>query len=264
MKVIVITGSTRGIGFHLADALLQRDCQIVICGRAQPAVDEAAAALSARHPSASLLGLTCDVTRYEQHETLWQAAVQRFGRIDVWINNAGIASMLMPFWQLDPDEIAGVIATNVLGTMYGTRLALEKMRQQGAGAIYNLEGYGSKGRRMVDGLAVYGASKAGLNFFTQAVAREAASTPVILGSFNPGMVATDMILKQYEGKPEAWKMVRPIFNIIAEKPETVAPWMADRILTNTQNGRNFSYNSALKLVVRFLTAPFKKRDIFTT
>ena len=263
MKVIVITGSTRGIGFHLAQALLERDCQVVVSGRQQPNVEEAVAALAAQHPSANLLGFAGDVTRYEQHAALWQAAVQRFGRVDVWVNNAGIASTLMPYWQVNPQEIADVTTTNIIGMMYGTRLALEKMRQQGAGAIYNMEGYGSKGRRMVDGLAVYGASKAGLNFFNQVVAREAARTPVIIGSFNPGMVATDMLLKQYEGKPKEWEAVRPIFNIIAERPETVAPWMAECILTNTQNGRNFSYNSTLKLSLRFLTAPFKKRDIFS-
>ena len=263
MKTIVITGSTRGIGFHLAGALLQRGCQVVVSGRAQPNVDKAVAALTSRYPSAELLGVACNVTHYEQHEALWQRACQRFGRVDVWVNNAGIASTLMPFWQVDPGEIAGVTATNVIGAMYGTRLALEKMLLQGAGAIYNVEGYGSKGRQMVNGLAVYGATKAGLSFFNQAVAREVTSTPVILGWLNPGMVATDMVLKQYEGRPEEWKMVRPIFNIVAERPETVAPWMADHILNNTRNGRNFSYNSALKLSLRFLTAPFKKRDIFT-
>jgi short-subunit dehydrogenase len=115
---------------------------------------------------------------------------------------------------------------------------------------------------MVDGLAVYGASKAGLNFFNQAVAQELNGSQVILGTINPGMVATDMILKQYEGRPEAWKAVRPIFNIIAERPEKVAPWMAECILTNTKNGQNFSYNSAWKLGLRFLTAPFTKRNIF--
>ena len=198
MKVIVITGSTRGIGFHLADALLQRGCQVVVSGRTQATVDEAVAALSARHQANNLLGMACDVTRYEQHESLWQAAVQRFNRVDVWVNNAGIASALMPYWEVDPAEIASVAATNLTGTMFGTRLALDMMRQQGEGAIYNIAGYGSKGRRMVDGLAVYGASKAGLNFFNQAVAQELDSFPVIIGTFNPGMVATDMILKQYE------------------------------------------------------------------
>lgn len=264
MKVIVITGSTRGIGFHLADALLQRGCQVVVSGRSQPAVDEAAAALAVRHPGQGVLGVACDVKYYEQHERLWNAAVERFSRVDVWVNNAGIASMLMPFWLVDPAEINAVIATNVMGTMFGTRLALEKMRQQGSGAVYNVAGYGSKGRRMVDGLAVYGASKSGLAFFNQAVAQELAGSPVILGVFNPGMVATDMIFKQYESKPEQWEKVRPIFNIIAERPETVAPWMAGIILSNTRNGQKFSYTSALKLSLRFLTAPIQKRDIFTS
>ena len=95
--------------------------------------------------------MTCDVTDYEQVQALWDAAVARFGQVDIWINNAGIANTLTPFWELPPSLMQSVVQTNILGSMYGTSVALRGMLKQGYGALYNMEGFGSRGKRLYPG-----------------------------------------------------------------------------------------------------------------
>ena len=90
MKTIVITGSTRGIGYGLADAFLKLGCSVAISGRTQRNVDVAVANLSASHRPEQLMGFACDVARFEQVRALWNTTIVRFGKVDIWINNAGI------------------------------------------------------------------------------------------------------------------------------------------------------------------------------
>ena len=75
------------------------------------------------------------------------------------------------------------------------------------------------------------------------------------------MVITDMITTQYTGQPQAWERAKRIFNIIAERVETVAPWLAQKVLENQKSGAVLSYSSSIKIMGRFLTAPFNKRKI---
>ncbi len=111
MKSIVITGSTRGIGFALADAFLALGCQVTVSGRAQASVDQAAAALAARHAAGRIFGFPCDVTHFEELQALWEAACARFGAVDIWINNAGISNRRSDYWNLSPQEVRGVVET---------------------------------------------------------------------------------------------------------------------------------------------------------
>ena len=107
MKSIVITGSTRGIGFGLADAFLALDCQVTISGRARASVDQATAALAARHAAGRIFGFPCDVTHIEELQALWEAACARFGAVDIWINNAGISNRRSDYWNLSPEGVRG-------------------------------------------------------------------------------------------------------------------------------------------------------------
>jgi hypothetical protein len=76
------------------------------------------------------------------------------------------------------------------------------------------------------------------------------------------MVATDLLTRQYEDRPEDWERDKRIFNILADKVETVAPWLAERMLENDKSGVQISWSSSWKLMGRFLISPFHKRDIF--
>lgn len=261
MKTIVITGSTRGIGRGMADEFLQRGHRVVISGRSAASVEEALEDLTRVFPLERIFGQPCDVRQAQQVQVLWDAAVHHFGRVDIWINNAGITSDQKPFWQLTPEEINRVVATNLEGTMFGSRTALRGMIDQGGGALYNMEGLGSDGRR-VEGLTLYGTTKRAVNYLNQALIEEAAGTPVLVGSLSPGMVITDLITKRYSGRPEDWERAKGIFNILADRVETVTPWLVEQILANEKHGAQIRWLTRGKVIWRFLTAPFRKRDLF--
>jgi NAD(P)-dependent dehydrogenase (short-subunit alcohol dehydrogenase family) len=261
MRSIVITGSTRGIGYGLADAFLTRGCNVTVSGRTPEKVEEAAARLAVRHGPERVSGYACDVTRFEQVRALWTAAQSRWGQVDIWINNAGIGHAQTNFWEQPPDEIAAVVETNIVGTMYGARVALQGMLEQGFGSLYNLEGLGSDGRR-VEGLTLYGSTKYALKYLTDALVAETKGTPLVVGALRPGMVVTDLLTQQYRDHPEDWERAKRVFSLLADRVETIAPWFADQVLANTRSGVRFRWLSTGKLIGRFLSAPFHKRDLF--
>jgi NAD(P)-dependent dehydrogenase (short-subunit alcohol dehydrogenase family) len=261
-KSIVITGSTRGIGYHLAEAFLARDCAVTINGRAAEAVSGAVDKLEEKYPQDRIFGRADDVTDFAQVQSLWDESKEHFGRVDIWINNAGTAIPMMKFWQVAPEHYQEVVKANLLGSMYGTRVALSGMIAQGFGALYNMEGFGARGSSM-QGMTLYGSTKAAIHFINRSLAQETQGTPVITGAVAPGMVITEMITRQFEGREAELEKSRPILNIIAEKPETVAPVLADKILKNEKNGVTIAFSSPARIMLKFLLAPFHKRDLFS-
>ena len=120
---------------------------------------------------------------------------------------------------------------------------------------------GSDGR-MHEGLTYYGTSKYGLHYYNNSLTKETRETQLVIGSLRPGMVVTDLLTKQYEGRPEDWERDKRIFNILADRVETVTPWMAARILENEKSGVRISWSSRWKIMGRFLASPFHKRNVF--
>ena len=261
MRVVVITGSTRGIGYGLADSFLAFECAVVVNGRTQGSVDRAVESPSTKHEATRILGQPGDVTQLEQVQQLWDAARQHFGRIDIWINNAGLAHRPMNFRELSPEQIKTVVETNMVGTMYGAKVALTGLLAQGFGSLYNMEGLGSDGRQ-VDGLTLYGSTKRGLNYLTEALVRETAGTPVLVGALSPGMVITDMLTSPYDPDSAEWERAKRIFNILADRVETVTSWLAQQVLANQQHGVRIRWLTRGKIFKRFLLAPLRKRNLF--
>ncbi|MCJ7734110.1 MAG: SDR family oxidoreductase [Anaerolineales bacterium] len=262
MKTILITGSTRGIGYGLADNFLRMGQQVIISGRTQKSVDQALKSLAEDHSKENIAGFPCDMREFSQVEDLWQLGVKKFGGIDIWINNAGIALAQTPFWELEEDLIQDLVNTNITGALYGARVALAGFLAQGRGAFYNMEGLGSDGRQ-VEGLTLYGTSKRALAYLTDSLVSEVKGTDLIVGAIQPGMVMTDLILKRYEGKePGEWESARRIFNILADRVETVTPFIAEKVLENKKNGARIKWLTSRKVLWRFLTASLIKRDVF--
>jgi len=262
VKTIIITGSTRGIGYGLADNFLGLGHQVVISGRSQDSVDLVLEKLGDLHSPDRVGGFPCDMRDYHRVESLWNYAEERFGEIDIWINNAGIGQSQTDFWDLDTHLIQDLVDTNITGAMYGAKVALEGFNEQGRGALYNMEGLGSDGRQ-VEGLTLYGSSKRALNYLTDSLASELKGTDIIVGALSPGMVLTDFILSRYEGKdPSEWESARRIFNILADKVETVTPFLTEKMLKNQKNGARIMWLTPGKAFWRFLTASFSKRDLF--
>ncbi|MDH5507046.1 MAG: SDR family oxidoreductase [Anaerolineae bacterium] len=262
MKTILITGSTRGIGFGLANSFLDLGCAVVVCGRKAASVAQAVASLAAKHDPARIFGQACDMTDFAQVQALWDAAQAHFGQVDIWINNAGLNSPIANFWELPAGEIHAVVQANLVGAMYGAKVALSGMLAQGFGALYNMEGSGSDGT-VRHGMTLYGSTKRGLNYLTDALAQEVKDTPLLVGAISPGMVITDMLGRDRVASDEEWQRVKRVFNILADKTETVTPWLAQRVLANTSNGVTISWLTKAKIIGRFLSAPFSKRDLFS-
>lgn len=259
-QTIVVTGSTRGIGRGLVVEFLKLGHNVVVSGRSREVVDRVVSEL--RQPEA-VLGQPCDVTRNEDNQALWDAAVARFGRVDMWINNAAIATDHRLFGELPADQVEATVNTNLLGTLYGTRVALAGMLGQGGGRIYTFEGFGSNDM-MSPGLAVYGTTKRALRYFTAALAKEYRDSPVLIGSLSPGMVPTDLLIYSSRGEDTAqWEKSKRIMNILGDKVETVTPWLAAQALANTRQGARIEWLTRGKAAWRFLTAAFNKRDLIS-
>lgn len=261
MKTVVITGSTRGIGFGLADEFLKRGCKVVVSGRSQQAVDKAVRQLADKHHEDNVFGVPCDVSSYEQVQNLWDKSAQRFGKIDVWINNAGISNAYVPFWEVKPETVKNVTDTNFLGAMNGSHVAIREMMKQGSGELYNMYGFGSDGRK-ADGLTVYGSTKFGLRYLTESLAKEVKDTEIKVGSLSPGIVITDLWDDLYEGMPERKEKSKKIVNILGDKVETVTPYLAEKVLENDKNGAKIAWLTTAKAFWRFATAAFNKRNLF--
>jgi NADP-dependent 3-hydroxy acid dehydrogenase YdfG len=262
MRIVVITGSTRGIGFGIAESFLKAGCKVMISGRTDSSIKDALGLLRERYEKEEVDGQVCDVRNYSDLEGLWQAAIDRYGKVDIWINNAGLNHKLAKIWELAPEEISAIVDTNLLGVIYGSRVAVQGMVAQGYGSIYNMEGFGSDGRKM-EGMSIYGSTKYGLRYFNETLEIATRNLPVIVGSISPGMVMTDMLLKEdIERTPEESERARRIFNILADRVETVTPWIVEKILTNQKTRVRIAWLTPWKITGRFLTAPFRKRDLY--
>lgn len=267
MKTVVVTGSTRGIGRGLAENFLKRGCKVCISGRGQDAVDKAVAELGAQYGLDKVIGKACDIARADDIQALWDHAKKIFGNVDVWINNAGMSLHRAMLWKLSNADIEKIVATNLTGLMLANRIVLGGFVEQGHGQIWNMEGYGSNGATQA-GMASYGATKRAVHYLNRALRKEVKEHNAEHGSniqvciLSPGIVVTDLLIGDYDTTTEQWKKVRKIFNILGDKVETVTPWLVDGVLSSNKNGAEVAWLTGGKAFVRFLTAGFKKRDLF--
>jgi short-subunit dehydrogenase len=183
--------------------------------------------------------------------------------VDIWINNVGISHPLQKVWELPKGTVDSVVATNLIGTLYGSQVAIRGMLVQGEGHLYNMEGLGSDGQ-VRSGLSVYGASKAAVTYLTKALAKETEKTPVKVSRLSPGVVITELATGPFKENPERLERAKRIYNIIGDKVETVTPWMADKILENDKSGAHIAWLTPPKVAWRFITAGLQKRDLFSS
>ena len=258
-KVVVITGSTKGIGYGLAEEFLKRGHNVVISGRKQETLDNAVNALSAKFKN--IAGCLCDVTKFENHENLFRFAKEKFGRVDIWINNAGISLPRHMVWEQPKENHDNIIASNLTSAVYGSQVAVKGMLAQGGGYVLNMEGHGSNGR-IIAGMSVYGATKSGLTYFTKSLAEETKSTPVKVCLLSPGMVNTDLLMVDYQDAPEKFEKAKRILNILVDKVETVTPFLVEKILAEPKHGSRIAWLTTGKVMFRFMTSSFIKRKIY--
>lgn len=249
-KTVVITGSTRGIGFNLSKAFLCRGWNVVICGRSLKTTNVRAQELQLAFPDASILGVACDVRTESDLQEVWDTTMKWFGTVDIWINNAGISNPRSPAWLLDAQTISDVLDTNLKGTILGSGVAIRGFLKQGFGALYNLEGLGSGRARGVQGLSIYSTTKAAIHHFNMALAEENVHPNIVVGALQPGMVLTDMVTTQYEGKPQEWQNDKPVLTALCNDVTKVANWLVEKMVANQRNGIRFAYSNTFRFMLK--------------
>ena len=259
-KVIVVTGSSQGIGFGLVTEFFKRNNQVVVCSRSSEKVNQAIDILSGFGKKEDVFGLEVDVTNFYSLTNLWNRTCDHFGKVDIWINNAGVTHPTLPFWNLSVEEIDQVIRTNILGTIYGTKVAAEGMLKQGFGYIYNMEGMGSNGM-VVAGQSIYSTSKAAITQYTKAIINELGNSSVKVGYIRPGMVLTNMLLNENIRDYKDVERFKRILNILADRVETVTPYLVEKILSNKKHGARINWLTTRKVLWRFLISLFYKREL---
>ncbi len=181
--VVVITGSTSGLGKALAEAFVRESAKVVISSRSKDEVNTVAATMSA-------YGTAADVTREGDMQKLVGEVVKEFGRIDVWINNAGIWIPHGPIEDLDMARVRQMVDVNLFGTMNGTKAVLPVMRKQNSGIIVNILSTSALNGRA--GSSAYCASKYGATGFTKSLQLEIQGSGVKAIAVYPGGMQTHL------------------------------------------------------------------------
>jgi len=263
MKTVVITGSTKGIGLGMAREFLKRECSVIISSRNKNKLEQVLENLKETFGSDRVMGRPCDVTDYCQVQVLWDTGKNKFGKIDIWINNAGITHSTKDLKKLDLDEVAPVVNTNLTGLIYGSLVAFKEMNSQGFGQIYNLYGHGSNDKK-VSGIHVYGTTKRAVRYFTEALILDAEDTPVKVGSISSGIVVTDFLIDDMRKMPkEQLETVKAIYNCLADNVETVTPFIVENVLKNDKNGAEINWLTDEKANERMNSDEYCNRDLFS-
>ena len=186
-KVAIITGAAQGIGYATARKFLDEGAKVVACDISKALIDAAQASLSSY---GAVEGVVVDVTAREQIDAMTATAVQRHGRIDVLVNNAGI-TLDARLQKMTEDQFERVIAVNLKGTYNCAQSVLDTMVKQGSGVILNASSvvgiYGNFGQTN------YAASKFGVIGFVKTWARELGPKGVRCNAVAPGFVATHIL-----------------------------------------------------------------------
>lgn len=256
---IVITGSSRGIGFHMAKSFLKMGHKVLISGSKEASTTRAMDLLSDQDKN-KLFAHPCDVRSIDSVSQLADYGVQQMGSIDIWINNAGISQPQSPSYDLSNEVTSKVIDTNIHGVINGSKVAIKLFKKQQSGALYNMEGLGSDGR-ISTSLPVYGGTKSFVRYYSRCLEKEAKGQPYIVARTSPGMVTTELLLSDLDQLPDPEKSKR-IYSILADKVTTVAPFLAKEIAANKKNGVLIAWLTTPKVIYRFMTAKFIKRDVF--
>jgi NAD(P)-dependent dehydrogenase (short-subunit alcohol dehydrogenase family) len=196
-RVVLITGGSRGLGLLIARELAGAGCRLVICARDQRELDQAAGDLTAR--GAQVLAVRCDVSAPDEVEQLVLATLQRFGAIDVLINNAGVLDV-GPLESMTVADFDAALAVNFWGTVYASFAVLPLMRAQGDGRIVNITSIG--GKVAVPHLLPYDAAKFAAVGFSEGLAAEVAKDGIVVTTVVPGLMRTGSPINvAYHGEP---------------------------------------------------------------
>jgi NAD(P)-dependent dehydrogenase (short-subunit alcohol dehydrogenase family) len=208
-KVVVVTGASMGIGEAIVARFLREGASVVLSSRDLGRVEAARQRVGATDRSVldRTLAVACDVTVRMQIEALLAAARERFGRIDVWVNNAGFG-LVDSVERMDMAACRKMFETNLFGTIECMQVIALVLKQQRSGAIINISSMA--GMISVPYMSAYGATKHAMNCIGRAARLELAPYGVHVNTVCPGYVKTDFGLHVVQGSeslgvPSNWK-----------------------------------------------------------
>jgi 3-oxoacyl-[acyl-carrier protein] reductase len=184
-KIAVVTGGTKGIGYAIAEKLLESGARVFICARNKPELKHALERLSA---SGRVEGEVCDVRSEDQVRMMLEECVRVFGGLDILVNNAGIGIIGKTVEEMSGDEFRQTLETNLCGVFYACHYGVPLMRERGGGYIINISSLA--GQNAHPRMAAYNASKFGLNGFSEALMQEVRQDNIKLSYICPGSVNT--------------------------------------------------------------------------
>ncbi len=207
-KVAIVTGASRGIGFAIAQALVECGADIMMCGRTTDVVHAATKRVADRLGQTAgtlaagrIEAVAADVRSPEHAARLVDAATARFGGLDILVNNAGVGGFTAVAEQ-SVDEWRQIIDTNLNGPFYCARAAIPALRRRGGGWIINISSLA--GTHPFARAAAYCASKAGLNAFSEALMQEVRYDGIRVATVAPGSVETEFMGEAGAGAD--WKL----------------------------------------------------------
>ncbi|CAJ1977998.1 unnamed protein product [Sphenostylis stenocarpa] len=253
---VLITGSTKGIGYALAKEFLKAGDNVLICSRSDERVESAVQSLRVEFGEQYVWGTKCDVRIAEDVKNLVSFAQEKLKYIDIWINNAGSnAYCYKPLVEASDEDLIEVVTTNTLGLMICCREAIKMMvNQPRGGHIFNIDGAGSDGRP-TPRFAAYGATKRSVVHLTKSLQAELQMQDVknvVVHNLSPGMVTTDLLMSGVNTKQAKF-----FINVLAEPAEVVAEYLVPNIRSIPANG------SKKPTYIRFLTGLKAYSQIFS-
>jgi NAD(P)-dependent dehydrogenase (short-subunit alcohol dehydrogenase family) len=223
-KVAIVTGGSRGIGKAIAIALAEKGYNVVICSRNINELNKAKEEIE--NFNVKVLAIKCDVRNYKEVKNLVNKTMEEFGRIDILINNAGIA-LKKSVIDTSEEEWDNVIDTNLKAPFLLTKEVLPIMVKQKSGCIVNISS--GAGKSGFAEFSAYCASKFGLIGFTESLAKEVKNNGIRVYAICPGPVATKM---QEEIVGKMYPFIKPFI----QKPEDVAKFVIDAIEGKYESG----------------------------
>lgn len=187
-QVVVVTGATRGIGRNTALFFAEKGYTVIGTGRDFEKLKEVKTQLETFSPDHSMISM--DVTQPTEIQQAVENIIEKYGRIDVWINNAGAFKAIGPTWEVKQEDWVNDVTTNLFGPFHCIQAVVPVMLNQGFGSVINIVGGGTVGAfKYGNG---YGTSKTGVARLTENVSEELKETSIKVFALDPGLNDTDM------------------------------------------------------------------------